>query len=264
MTQSTPYVSKTPGADGRIAYSDEENAVWQDLIERQLPMLPGRVCDEYIAALDIMQLPRDHVPQLDEVSAILREHTGWSVQPVPALIGFAEFFELLARKRFPAATFVRRREDMDYLEEPDIFHEIFGHTPLLTDYRFAAFTEAYGKAGLAASPQDRAMLARLFWFTVEFGLCDSGDGLHSYGAGIVSSPGELVYALESDTPERLPFDPVEALRTPYRIDIFQPVYFVLDDFDQLFELAQSDLGGLIREARRRGMHAPRFPEPATA
>lgn len=264
MDKSTTYASKTPGTDGRIAYSHGENAVWHDLIERQLPMLPGRVCNEYIAALDIMGFPRDRVPQLDEVSSVLRAHTGWSVQPVPALIGFAEFFELLACKRFPAATFIRRREDLDYLEEPDIFHEIFGHTPLLTDYRFAAFTEAYGKAGLAASPQDRAMLARLFWFTVEFGLYDSDDGLRSYGAGIVSSPGELVYALESDTPERLPFDPVEALRTPYRIDIYQPVYFVLDDFDQLFELAQSDLGALIREARRRGIRAPRSPESASA
>ncbi len=264
MTKSTTYQSKVPGADGRIAYDAEENAVWHDLIERQLPMLPGRVCDEYIDALEIMQLPRDRVPQLAEVSAVLRAHTGWSVQPVPALIGFGEFFELLATRRFPAATFIRRREDMDYLEEPDIFHEVFGHTPLLTDYRFAAFAEAYGKAGLDASPRDRAMLARLFWFTVEFGLYRSADDLRTYGAGIVSSPGELVYALESDTPVRLPFDPIEALRTPYRIDIFQPVYFVLDDFDQLFELAQSDLGALIREARRRGMHAPRFPESASA
>lgn len=264
MPKSTTYTSKVPGTGGHIAYDDDEHAVWRDLIERQLPMLPDRVCDEYIAALELMQLPRDRVPQLAEVSRVLRAHTGWSVHPVPALIGFGEFFELLASKRFPAATFIRRREDLDYLEEPDVFHEIFGHTPLLTDYRFAAFTEAYGKAGLAASPRDRAMLARLFWFTVEFGLCRSADGLRSYGAGIVSSPGELVYALESDTPERLPFDPVEALRTPYRIDIFQPVYFVLDDFDQLFELAQADLGALIRDARRRGMRAPRFPEPASA
>jgi len=264
MAKPATYASKTPAADGRIAYSDAENAVWHDLIERQLPMLPERVCGEYIAALEIMQFPRDRVAQLDEVSAVLRKHTGWSVHPVPALIGFAEFFDLLAHRRFPAATFIRRREDLDYLEEPDIFHEIFGHTPLLTDYRFAAFTEAYGKAGLAASPRERVMLARLFWFTVEFGLYDAGNGLRSYGAGIVSSPGELVYALESDAPERLPFDPIEALRTPYRIDIYQPVYFVLDDFDQLFELAQSDLGALMREARRRGMHAPRFAEPASA
>ena len=264
MAKSTTYASKFPGADGRIAYDDDENAVWRDLVERQLPMLPGRVCDEYIAALELMDLPRDRVPQLEEVSAVLRAHTGWSVQQVPALIGFGEFFELLADRRFPAATFIRRREDLDYLEEPDIFHEIFGHTPLLTDYRFAAFSEAYGRAGLAASPRDRAMLARLFWFTVEFGLYESADGLRSYGAGIVSSPGELVYALDSDAPERLPFDPVEALRTPYRIDIYQPVYFVLDDFDALFELAQCDLGALIREARRRGMHAPRFAEPIPA
>jgi phenylalanine-4-hydroxylase len=181
------------------------------------------------------------------------------VAPVPALIDFTSFFRLLANRQFPAATFIRRREDMDYLQEPDIFHEIFGHTPLLTDYRFAAFTEAYGKAGLAADKRDHAMLARLFWFTVEFGLIQTSDGLRSYGAGLVSSPGELLYAMESETPERRPFDPLDALRTPYRIDIYQTVYFVLDSYDTLFELAQTDLIPMIAEARRLGMHAPTFP-----
>jgi phenylalanine-4-hydroxylase len=206
-----------------------------------------------------MDFPRDRIPQLHEVSERLLDHTGWSVAPVPALIDFTSFFELLANRRFPAATFIRRREDMDYLQEPDIFHEIFGHTPLLTDYRFAAFTEAYGKAGLAADKKDHAMLARLFWFTVEFGLIDTAEGLRSYGAGIVSSPGELEYALESGIPERRPFDALDALRTPYRIDIYQTVYFRLDSFDTLFELAQMDLIPLIGQARRLGMHAPTFP-----
>jgi phenylalanine-4-hydroxylase len=166
---------------------------------------------------------------------------------------------LLSTRRFPAATFIRRREDIEYLQEPDVFHEVFGHTPLLTDYRFAAFSEAYGKAGLSADKRDHAMLARLYWFTVEFGLIDTVDGLRSYGAGIVSSPGELKYALESDLPLRKPLDPVDALRTPYRIDIYQTVYFIIDNFDTLFELAQRDLIGMIGEARRQGMHAPTFP-----
>lgn len=259
MGKQSTYTSKTAGADGIIHYSDDENRVWHDLITAQYPMLPGRVCEEYIQALHLMDFPHDRVPQLHEVNEVLMDYTGWSVAPVPALIGFTEFFALLANRQFPAATFIRRREDMEYLQEPDVFHEIFGHTPLLTDYRFAAFSEAYGKAGLQADKRDHAMLARLFWFTVEFGLIQTPDGLRSYGAGIVSSPGELVYALESDLPDRKPLDPVEALRTPYRIDIFQTVYFVIECFDQLYELAQSDLVGLIGEARKLGMHAPTYP-----
>lgn len=259
MPKSSRYVSKQPDERGFIHYTDEEHQTWSELYTRQDAMLEGRVCREYIDALEQMNLPKDRVPQLHEVSGALKQHTGWSVAPVPALIQFTRFFELLANRQFPAATFIRRRDDMDYLEEPDIFHEIFGHTPLLADYRFAAFTEAYGKAGLAADPRDHAMLARLFWFTVEFGLINTSEGLRSYGAGIVSSPGELDYSLNSDIPQRKPFEPLDALRTPYRIDIYQTVYFVLDDFDELYTLAQRDLIPLIQEARRLGMHEPTFP-----
>jgi phenylalanine-4-hydroxylase len=259
MPKTSKYTAKIPDADGIIHYTEEEHRVWHDLITTQFPMLPGRACDEYIQAMHLLDFPHDRIPQLHEVSEVLLDYTGWSVTPVPALIDFTRFFELLASRRFPAATFIRSREEMDYLQEPDIFHEIFGHTPLLTDYRFAAFSEAYGKAGLRANKRDHAMLARLFWFTVEFGLVRTAQGLRSYGAGIVSSPGELVYALESDIPDRKPMEPVDVLRTPYRIDIYQTVYFIIDTFDELFELAQRDLISLIQEARRLGMHAPTFP-----
>ena len=210
----------------------------------------------WIDAMHEMNFPKDRVPQLKDVSDVLQKHTGWSVTGVPALIGFTEFFQLLANKQFPVATFIRTREDFDYIQEPDVFHEVFGHTPPLTDHRFAAFVEAYGKAGLAADPKDHVMLARLFWFTVEFGLVNTDEGIRAYGSGIMSSPGELVYAVESDEPERKPFDAVDVLRTPYRIDILQPIYFVIDSFDELFDLAQSDLLGYIKEARRLGMHEP--------
>lgn len=259
MAKSSSYVSRQPDVDGIIHYTEAENRVWRDLIHTQLPLLQGRVCKEYIDALAVMDFPTERIPQLHEISTILTAHTGWSVTAVPALIDFTSFFELLAARRFPAATFIRRREDIGYLQEPDIFHEIFGHTPLLTDYRFAAFAEAYGKAGLAADKKDHAMLARLFWFTVEFGLIDVGDGLRSYGAGIVSSPGELTYALESEVPRRKPFDALDALRTPYRIDIYQTVYFTLDSFDTLFELAQTDLIPLVKQAREMGMYEPTYP-----
>ena len=260
----TSYESRTPDENGCIPYSDAENEIWHDLITRQIPMLPGRACSEWIGALNEMNFPNNRIPQLKEISKVLLKHTGWSVAAVPALIGFTEFFQLLANKQFPVATFIRRREHFDYLQEPDVFHEVFGHTPPLTDHRFAAFVEAYGKAGLAADPKDHAMLARLFWFSVEFGLVASAEGIRSYGSGIMSSPGELVYATESDVPERKAFDPVDVLRTPYRIDIYQPIYFVIESFDQLFDLAKSDLLSHIKEARRLGMHAPTFPPKEAA
>ena len=256
--KGTKYVSHQPDKQGHIQYTDEENATWHDLITRQIPMLPDRACNPWIEALNEMNFPIGRVPQLSEVTNVLQQHTGWGVTGVPALIGFNEFFQLLADKTFPVATFIRTREDFDYIQEPDVFHEVFGHTPPLTDHRFAAFVEAYGKAGLAADPKDHFMLARLFWFTVEFGLVNTDEGIRAYGSGIMSSPGELVYAVESDIPERKPFDPVDVLRTPYRIDILQPIYFVIDSFDQLFELAQSDLLGHIKEARKLGMHAPTY------
>ncbi|HYQ71714.1 MAG TPA: phenylalanine 4-monooxygenase [Gammaproteobacteria bacterium] len=259
MGQCATYTSRIPDARGYIRYTDEENRMWHDLITTQLPCLHGRACNDYIRALDRMAFPQDRIPQLSEVSAVLMDHTGWSVTPVPALIDFATIFELLASRRFPAATFIRNRDEMNYLREPDIFHEIFGHTPLLTDQRFANFCEAYGKAGMAAAPADHAMLARLFWFTVEFGLIRTPWGLRTYGAGIVSSPGELIYALESDAPQRRRLDVVEALRTPYRIDIFQSIYFTIDSFDELYALAEQDLPDYISEARRKGMLAPVYP-----
>lgn len=258
------YQSKTPDKNGYIPYSDAENEIWHDLITRQIPMLKNRACPEWIGAMHEMNFPKNRIPQLKEISKVLKKNTGWSVTAVPALIGFTEFFQLLANKQFPVATFIRRREHFDYLQEPDVFHEVFGHTPPLTDHRFAAFVEAYGKAGLAADPKDHFMLARLFWFTVEFGLVRSAEGVRAYGSGIMSSPGELVYAIESDKPERKPFNPVEALRTPYRIDIYQPIYFVIESFDQLFDLAKSDLLSHINEARRLGMHAPTFPPKEAA
>ncbi|MDX1460426.1 MAG: phenylalanine 4-monooxygenase [Xanthomonadales bacterium] len=259
MAKSSKYKSKTPDKNGIIHYTDEENQVWHDLITTQLPMLPDHACDEYIQAMHLMDFPHDRVPQLHEINEVLMDYTGWSVYPVPALIDFPKFFSLLANRQFPAATFIRSREEMEYLQEPDVFHELFGHTPMLTDYRFAAFSEAYGKAGVKADKRDQAMLARLYWFTVEFGLIRAADGVRAYGAGIVSSPGELVYALDSDVPIRKPLDPVDALRTPYRIDIYQTVYFIINHFDELFELAQKDLIGLVKQARKLGMHAPTFP-----
>ena len=156
---------------------------------------------------------------------------------------------MLSRRVFPAASFIRRREDFGYLKEPDIFHELFGHTPLLTHPVIADFSQKIGEAGCAAGPEYHDWLARLYWMTIEFGLIRTPDGLRAYGAGIISSPEELRYSLESPKPKRLAFDPLTALRTSYRIDVLQPVYFVLQSFDQLHELSQTDLIRLIDKAR---------------
>ncbi len=264
MGKSSRYAAKIPDSDGIIPYTDEEHSVWADLYARQLEVIQGRVCGEFLDGLEMLKLPPDRIPQPHEVSAVLRERTGWEVAPVPALINFDRFFQLLSEKKFPAASFIRSREDMDYLQEPDIFHEIFGHATMLTHPGFADFTEAYGKAGVRATKAERVFLARLYWFTVEFGLLQTPQGLRICGGGIASSPGETHYALESDEPIRRPFDPVDALRTPYRIDIYQTVYYLLDRLDDLFDLARADLLGLIRQARALGAFTPTYPPKSVA
>lgn len=255
----TSYVAKQSDEHGFIAWSDEENAIWGELITRQLSCIEGKACDEYLQGLQRLNLPTDRIPQLEEVSKVLRETTGWECAEVPALISFDRFFELLANKQFPVATFIRSREEFDYLQEPDIFHEIFGHCAMLTNPDFATFTHIYGKLGLAASKEDRVYLARLYWFTIEFGLLETEQGLRIYGGGILSSPGETQYAMHSDIPERKMLEVVDVLRTPYRIDIMQPLYFKVRSIRQLFEIAQQDLMALVQQAKALGLHAPKFP-----
>ena len=259
MGKSSQYVAKVPDENGIIPYSEDEHAVWSELYERQIKIIQGRVCQEFLDGLDMLNLPTDRIPQPAEVSKSLYARTGWQVEPVPALINFDRFFRLLAERKFPAASFIRTHEEMDYLQEPDIFHEIFGHTAMLTHQAFGDFTEAYGKAGVRASKEERVFLARLYWFTVEFGLLQTNDGARIYGGGIASSPGETIYSLESDEPLRRPFDPIDALRTPYRIDIYQTVYYVLDRMNDLFELANADLLALMRQARALGQFEPTYP-----
>ncbi|WP_434667712.1 phenylalanine 4-monooxygenase [Aeromonas sp. NJAU223] len=262
------YTAHQPDEQGVIHYSDEEHGTWQILIERQLAALGGKACEEYVAGLARLDLPRERIPQLAEINAVLQPATGWTVVAVPALISFDRFFSLLANRQFPVATFIRRRDELDYLQEPDIFHELFGHCAMLTNPAFAHFTHVYGQLGQQASKDERVFLARLYWFTVEFGLVqgDAGqgqgsDGLHIYGGGILSSIGETAYAL-SGQPRLQPFNLMEVLRTPYRIDIMQPIYFVLPSLDALYRLAEQDIMGTLAEARRLGLNAPLFaPAP---
>jgi phenylalanine-4-hydroxylase len=253
----THYVAREPDERGIIDYPAAEHRVWNTLITRQMEVIQGRACQEYLDGLELLGLPHERIPQLGEINKVLGASTGWQVARVPALIPFQTFFELLANRQFPVATFIRSEEELDYLQEPDIFHEIFGHCPLLTNPWFAEFTHTYGKLGLSASKEQRVYLARLYWMTIEFGLTQTPQGLRIYGGGILSSPREAVYSVSSK-PEHQPFDPLEAMRTPYRIDILQPLYFVLPDLKRLFDLAHEDIMGLVHQAMQLGLHPAKF------
>ena len=262
MVKGSKYKSKIPDEQGFIQWTAEENSIWQELFTRQLSCISDKACDEYHVGLATLNLPTEYVPQLDEVSAVLKATTGWQCYPVPALIGFGEFFKLLSEKKFPVATFIRSREEMDYLQEPDIFHEIFGHCPLLTNPSFANYTEAYGKMALNASKEQRVYLARLYWFTIEFGLLDTPKGLRIYGGGVLSSPGETDYAINNADVERKPFDVLDVLRTPYRIDIMQPIYYMLTkvaDLDDIRKIEVDEIMALVAKAQTLGLHEAKFP-----
>ncbi|MBL4910923.1 MAG: phenylalanine 4-monooxygenase [Alteromonadaceae bacterium] len=266
MTKATNYVSRHADENGIIHWSDEENKIWHELITRQLSCIKDKACNEYFDGLAKLNLPLDRIPQLNDVSAVLKATTGWQCEPVPALIGFGKFFKLLSEKKFPVATFIRSKEEMDYLQEPDIFHEIFGHCPLLTNSDFADYTQAFGEMGLAASKEQRVFLARLYWFTVEFGLLNTPDGVRIYGGGVLSSPSETDYATSNKPLELKPFDMLDVLRTPYRIDIMQPVYFMLNCVSDLKEIRKhsvEDIMALIEEAKKLGLHDAKFPPKET-
>ncbi|USD42965.1 phenylalanine 4-monooxygenase [Vibrio sp. SCSIO 43135] len=254
----THYKSKPVNDKGFVEWSSEEDSIWHDLITRQLPLVKERACKAYSDGLAMLNLPTDRVPQLPEINQVLVEKTGWQVEPVAALISFDKFFELLANKRFPVATFLRSREEFEYLQEPDFFHEVFGHCAMLTNPDFAHFTHVYGKLGMQADAKQRVYLARLYWFTVEFGLVEESGSTKIYGGGILSSPGETLYALDSQDPLRHRFDIQTVLRTPYRIDIMQPVYYKIHDIKSLYQLSELDLMEQVAQAMELELLPPLF------
>ncbi|MEQ9261469.1 MAG: phenylalanine 4-monooxygenase [Roseovarius sp.] len=260
MPKDTAYESKHPDPEGRYSYSAEEDAVWGALFTRQLAALEGRATPEFFDGVRRLGLTPDRVPQVRDIDARLRALTGAGVKGVPAIIPPSQFFELLSQKRFPVATFLRRREHMDYIEEPDLFHEVFGHCPLLTNPDYAAFIEGFGQKALALGKGYSWHLFRLFWFTVEFGMIRHGEGWRAFGAGIVSSPSEAAHAT-SGAARIEPFDLSTVLRTPYRIDIVQPLYFGLESFAQLTSCLEADWRAEIDAARALG-DLPALFEPA--
>ena len=222
------------------AYTADEHALWRRLHARQAVLLPKYACREFIesvAALDFA----GGIPRFDEVNPKLARATGWRIVAVPGLLPDRVFFEHLANRRFPVTVWLRRPEEFDYIVEPDVFHDFFGHVPLLFDPVFADYLEAYGKGGLKADALGAIeMLARLYWYTVEFGLIETPQGIRTYGAGILSSGGELPYCIESGAPNRIGFDLLRIMRTRYKIDTFQETYFVIRDFRELFEATAPD------------------------
>lgn len=215
-------------------YTTSEHAVWDTLFARQSAMLPGRVTEAFLRGLDVLKLSRPGIPDFAELSQRLRELTGWSVVAVPGLVPDDVFFEHLANRRFVAGRFIRRPDQLDYLQEPDVFHDLFGHVPLLADPAFADYMQAYGEGGLKALRLGSLeKLARLYWYTVEFGLIRESGALKLYGSGIVSSFGESVYALDDPRPNRIIFELERVMRTNYKIDDYQQTYFVIDSFEQL-------------------------------
>jgi phenylalanine-4-hydroxylase len=224
-------------------YTEVEHQTWNTLYERQMKILPGRACEAFMRGLDALDLNAGGIPDFEIINPKLQALTGWTVVCVPGLVPDEVFFDHLANRRFVSGQFIRKPDQLDYLQEPDIFHDVFGHVPMLTDPDFAAYMEAYGKGGQrAASLGMLPNLARLYWYTVEFGLMQETGELRIYGAGIVSSATESVFSLEDPSPNRLGFDLERVMKTLYRIDDFQQVYFVIDSIEALKTVTLQDFG----------------------
>jgi phenylalanine-4-hydroxylase len=238
-------------------YSPEQHATWKTLYERQTKLLPGRACDEFVQGMRELPIGADQIPDFRRLSEVLMKRTGWQVVAVPGLVPDEVFFEHLANRRFPSGNFIRKPHELDYLEEPDVFHDVFGHVPMLMNPAIADYIQAYGEGGLRAQRLGKlANLARVYWYTVEFGLLRQADGLRIYGAGIASSYTESVFSLDDASPNRIRFDLERVLRTRYRIDDFQESYFVIDDLDELLALAQVDFAPLYERLEGKPEYEP--------
>lgn len=233
------------------SYSAAEHARWDRLFARSQAVLQDRACAEFMEMASLLKLSDSGIPDMRRLSDRLEGIAGWRVVPVAGLVPDEVFFYHLANRRFPAGAFIRSEQEMDYLEEPDVFHDVFGHVPLLANPVFADFMQAYGQGGRRAMQLGRLQnLARLYWYTVEFGLIQTPQGLRIFGAGIMSSAAESVFALESDSPNRVAFDLERVMRTKYVIDDFQQIYFVIDSFRELLDECYRDFGSLYERLAR--------------
>ena len=230
-------------------YTAADHATWKTLFQRQAKLLPGRACDEFLQGMTDLPIGADEIPDFRRLSEVLMRRTGWQIVAVPGLVPDDVFFDHLANRRFPAGNFIRRPHELDYLEEPDVFHDVFGHVPMLMNPAIADFIQAYGQGGLRAQGLGNlAQLARVYWYTIEFGLLQQADGLRIYGAGIASSFTETVFSLDSPSPHRIRLNLERLMRTNYRIDDFQESYFVIRDLDELLEFTRIDFAPLYQRA----------------
>lgn len=232
-------------------YGPDDHAIWHFLCERQKPLLKGRACNEYLNALEELSIvTAGGIPDFRRISDMLEKKTRWRLVTVPGLIPGRAFLEHLSKRQFPVSWWIRGRDQLDYLKEPDIFHDLFGHVPLLNNPVFADYLQQFGIGAMkAAALKASKYITRLYWFTVEFGLINTPEGLRIYGSGIVSSATESVYALESKKPNRLGFDLLRMMRTNYKYDDLQPTYFVISSFEQLFEETRPDFTGYYAKLR---------------
>ena len=232
------------------AYTAADHDIYRRLYERQAELLPGLACDEFITALPAMGV-KTRIPRFTEINDRLYKATGWEVVAVPGLIPEVPFFTLLANRQFPVTDWIRQPDEFDYVVEPDVFHDLFGHVPLLFNPVFADHMQAYGAGGLKAHALGACeQLSRLYWYTIEFGLIRQKNGLRAYGAGILSSAGELAHAVKSGVPRRIALNLLRAMRTRYKIDSYQQTYFVIDSFKQLFDITAPDFTPLYAELQR--------------
>jgi phenylalanine-4-hydroxylase len=247
-------VVEQPWAD----YSRSDHEVWDTLFARQCELLPGRACQEFLDGVAKFGLGDGGIPKFADINKVLGKATGWELVAVEGLLPDEVFFDHLAHRRFPVSWWIRKPEQLDYLSEPDLFHDLFGHVPLLLNPVFADYMQAYGRGGMKAyriGPAALMNLTRLYWYTVEFGLIDTPQGMRIYGAGIVSSKGESIYSLDSDAPNRIGFNLERVMNTRYRIDTFQQTYFVINSFEQLFEATTPDFTPIYARLAERTPHA---------
>lgn len=239
-------------AQNWASYTDADHDTYRRLYERQTMLLPGLACDAFIQALPSLGA-RDHIPRFEDINKRLKPATGWELVAVPGLIPERPFFDLLANRRFPVTDWIRKPDEFDYVVEPDVFHDLFGHVPLLFNPVFADYVQRYGAGGLKAHDLGAGeLLSRLYWYTIEFGLIRQADGLRAYGAGILSSSGELRHSVTSPQPRRIALDLLRCMRTRYKIDDYQAIYFVIDSFDQLFDMTAPDFAPLYEAVRSLG------------
>ena len=235
-------------------YSAADHATWATLYARQREVLVGRASDAFLAAQDAMGMTPDRIPKFSELNRVLEGATGWTLIGVEGLLPELDFFDHLANRRFPVTWWIRKPEQIDYIEEPDLFHDLFGHVPLLMNPVYGDYMQSYGRGGVKAhgiGPEALQNLTRLYWYTVEFGLIREADGLRIYGSGIVSSTGESIHSLESAAPNRIGFDLERIMRTRYRIDSYQKTYFVIDSFEQLIEATAPDFAPIYTRLARQ-------------